>query len=127
MSRWYPRRGSASLPVRARHLLAAGLGAMLLVALLAAGAANAASTANDGGSNPRSASVVQREATVAISASNTARSHRLVITGGFLFISGLAAVTARCMAARRQLKRHRRGATLHARLRAPPSLFVVAH
>jgi hypothetical protein len=112
----------------ARHLLVAGIGATLLVGLLAAGAASAASSSTANGSNPHPVFVVQHDATMTIGATSTTRSYRLVVAGALLSISSLAAVAARGMAAcRRHAPRRRRG-SFHARLRAPPSRrLVFAH
>jgi hypothetical protein len=108
-------------------LVVAGVGALLLVGLLTAGTAGASTASTRAGSNPGSGIVVQRDATVAIGASNTARSHRIVLAGAFLSIAGLAAIAAGRMAARRQHTPGHRGGSLRARLRAPPVLLVVAH
>src|SRR5262245_53644885 len=127
MTRSCSRRGLLRVAIRARHILVAGVGATLLVGLLVAGAANAAPAATDNGSTPHSAFVVQRDATIMVGASNTARSHRVAVAGAFFSITGLAAIAAGRVAARlRHTPRHRRE-SFHARLRAPPSLLVVAH
>jgi hypothetical protein len=127
MTRSCSGRDPSPVASRARQLLVAGIGAVLLIGLLAAGAPNASTTSPESGANSRSAIVVQRDATVAIGTSNTARSHRLVVAGAFFSIIGLAAIAAGRMAARRQQTPSHRGGTLRARLRAPPSSLVLAH
>jgi hypothetical protein len=127
MSCWYSRRGRSPIRARTRHLVVAGVGATLLVGLLAAGAANVASAPGGAGSSSHSVIVVQRDATVAIGVSNTARSHRLVVAGAFFASTGLAAIAAARMAARRRHSPRHRGGILGVRLRAPPVLLVFAH
>jgi hypothetical protein len=118
------RRSRSTIRIRARQLLVAGVGATLVVGLLATGSANAVAT--DAGSSPHSAVVVQRDAAITIGASNTARSHRVVVAGAFFSITGLVALAAARRAAGRRPKPRSRSGNIYARLRAPPSLLVVA-
>jgi len=119
------RRGRGPINIRARHLLVAAVGAALLVGLLATGAAEAAASTS-AGSNPHSAIVVQRDATITINASNTSRSHRVVVAGAFFSVTGLVALAAARRAAARRTNPRRRRGSVYARLRAPPSLLLVA-
>jgi hypothetical protein len=121
-----PRRGRSPIAIRARHLFVAGVGATLLVGLLATGAVNAATDSRDAGSTPHSALVVQRDATITIGASNTARSHRVVVTGAFFSVAVLVAIAAARTATARRPKPRSRGGSIYTRRRAPPSLLLVA-
>jgi hypothetical protein len=127
MFRAHSRRAHSTIANRARHVLVAAVGAALLVGLFGAGAAGSSQLPAGTDTASHSTFVVQHDATITVGASNTNRSPRLVTAGAFLILSGLAAIAARRMESRRGRALPRRIEDLHARLRGPPALLVVAH
>lgn len=118
------RREGVAIGTRARLLLVGVIGSLLVLGFLStatAGASTAQSQAGD-----RGPYVVQHEATVVSSAGNTARSHRLAVTGILLVTMTLAGVAAQGMASRSRRTSRRRAEQFHVRRRGPP-LLVVAH
>jgi hypothetical protein len=118
------RREDVVITARARLLLVGAIGALLLLGILSPAVAGASTTQSQPGD--RGSYVVQHEATVVSSATNTSRSHRLVVTGMLLVALTLAGVAAQGMASRGRRTSRRRAEQFHVRRRGPP-LLLVAH
>lgn len=122
MLRVRARGEGVAISARARLLLVGAVGALLLLGVLNSAAAGANPTGNQPGD--RGSYVVQHEATVVSSATNAARSHRLVAAGMFLVTMTLAGIAAQGMASGRRRTSRRRAEQFHVRRRGPPVLLV---
>ncbi len=117
-------REGVAIAARARLLLVGVIGSLLVLGVQSTATAGASTAQNQPGD--RGSYVVHHEATVVSSAGNTARSHRLVVTGILLVTMTLAGVAAQGVASRSRRTSRRQAEQFHIRRRGPP-LLLVAH